>query len=95
VPTNPLVFLGSDQVVGARSVSVICWPAWPHLGVEPPRFSLDARRIYTVDFWSPASGLAFVDSLTQATLCYRSPVCDVTFTVQTHRTACRSLPLRN
>ena len=62
--------------------------------VNGTRFPLDARRIYTVDFWSPASDLAFVDSLAQATLCYRSPDCEVTFTAQPRRSAYRSLPVR-
>jgi hypothetical protein len=55
--------------------------------VNGTRFPLDARRIHTVDFWSPATDLAFVDRLAQATLCYRSPGCEVTFTGQPQQTA--------
>ena len=69
-------------------------PAETTAVVNGTRFPLDARRIYTVDFWSPATDLAFVDSLAQATLCYRSSDCEVTFTVQPERTAYRSLPVR-
>lgn len=60
--------------------------------VNGTRFPLDARRVYSVDFWSPATDLAFVERLAQATLCYRSPGCQVTFTAPSERTALRSTP---
>jgi hypothetical protein len=58
--------------------------------VNGTRFPLDARHIYTVNFWSPATDLDFVDLLAQATLCYRSPGCTVTFTARPERTALHS-----
>jgi hypothetical protein len=48
--------------------------------VNGTRFPLDAGSSYTVDFWSPPSDMAFVDRLARATLCYRSPGCQVTVT---------------
>jgi hypothetical protein len=62
--------------------------------VNGTRLPLDPRRIYTVDFWSPATDLAFVDTLAQATICYRSPGCAVTFTARPERPTYRSLPVR-
>lgn len=47
--------------------------------VRGARFPLDPSRLYTVNFWSPATDLAFVDQLARATICYRSPGCQVTF----------------
>lgn len=41
-------------------------------------FPLDARRQYLVDLWSPPSDMAFVEQLARATICYRSPGCQVT-----------------
>lgn len=41
-------------------------------------FPLDARRQYTVDLWSPPTDLTFVEQLARATICYRSPGCQVT-----------------
>jgi hypothetical protein len=58
----------------------------PHRTEAPPavtavvngrRFPLDARRTYTVDLWSPPTELAFVEQLARATICYRSPGCEV------------------
>jgi hypothetical protein len=48
-----------------------------------------------VDFWSPATDLAFVDQLAQSTLCYRSPACEVTFVAQPQRAALRPAPARD
>lgn len=47
--------------------------------VNGTRFPLDPRRVYTVNFWSPATDLAFVERLARATICYRSPGCEVIF----------------
>jgi hypothetical protein len=54
--------------------------------VNGTRFPLDPRRIST----DPA----FVDTLAQATICYRSPGCAVTFTARPERPTYRSLPVR-
>jgi hypothetical protein len=45
--------------------------------VNGTRFPLDARRLYTVNLWSPATDPAHVDQLARATICYRSPGCSV------------------
>ena len=42
-------------------------------------FPLDPRRIYTVELWGLATDAAFAEQLARATLCYRSPDCEVTF----------------
>ncbi len=41
-------------------------------------FPLDTRRQYTVELWSPPTEPAFVEQLARATICYRSPGCQVT-----------------
>jgi hypothetical protein len=46
--------------------------------VNGTRFPLDPRRTYTVPMWSPASDRDRVESLANATLCHRSPGCEVT-----------------
>lgn len=46
--------------------------------VNGTRFPLDAKRRYTVDLWSPPTEPDFVRQLAAATICYRSPGCQVT-----------------
>ena len=46
--------------------------------VNGTRFPLDAKRIHTVDLWSPPTEPDFVRLLAAATICYRSPDCQVT-----------------
>ena len=46
--------------------------------VNGTRFPLDAARVYTVELWSPPTDPDFVRLLARATLCYRSPDCQVT-----------------
>lgn len=40
-------------------------------------FPLDPRRSYVVDLWSVPTEMAFVEQLARATICYRSPGCQV------------------
>ncbi|MEQ1804360.1 MAG: hypothetical protein ABL900_03205 [Burkholderiaceae bacterium] len=40
-------------------------------------FPLDPRRVYNVDLWSPATDMEFVAQLARATMCYRTPGCNV------------------
>lgn len=47
--------------------------------VRGTRFPLDARGTYTVDMWSPATDSAWVEELARATICFRSPGCELTF----------------
>lgn len=46
--------------------------------VRGTQFPLDPRRSYTVDMWSPPTEGATVALLARATICYRSPDCQVT-----------------
>ena len=46
--------------------------------VNGTRFPLDAARVYTVELWSPPTDPDFVRLLARATICYRSPACQVT-----------------
>ena len=50
----------------------------PTAVVNGTGFPLDARRQYTVELWSPPSDMGFVEQLARATICYRSPGCQVT-----------------
>lgn len=45
--------------------------------VRGTRFPLDPRRTWTVEMWSPADDGAFVEQLARATICYRTPRCEV------------------
>jgi len=47
--------------------------------VRGTAFPLDARRLYTVDLWAPATDTDFVEELATATMCFRSPGCSVVF----------------
>lgn len=59
---------GDDAVVPARATAV----------VHGTRFPLDPRQRWTVDFWSPFTGEpAWLELLARATICYRSPGCEV------------------
>jgi hypothetical protein len=46
--------------------------------VRGTRFPLDPARRYTVEMWSPPTEADFVALLARATICYRSPGCEVT-----------------
>lgn len=46
--------------------------------VRGTRFPLDPARRYTVEMWSPPNEADFVALLARATICYRSPGCEVT-----------------
>lgn len=46
--------------------------------VRGTRFPLDTARRYTVEMWSPPTEADFVALLARATICYRSPGCEVT-----------------
>lgn len=45
--------------------------------VNGTRFPLDRGRAFTVDLWSPPTEPDFVRLLARATICYRSPDCQV------------------
>ncbi len=49
----------------------------PTAVVNGTRFPLDPRTVYTVDLWSPPTEVASVALLARATICYRSPACQV------------------
>jgi hypothetical protein len=56
-------------------------PALPTAQVNGTRFPLDARGRWTVDLWSPATDPDSVTTLARATICYRSPGCEVIMTL--------------
>lgn len=45
--------------------------------VRGTQFPLDPRQHWVVDLWSPASDVESVALLARATICYRSPGCEV------------------
>lgn len=51
--------------------------AAPPVSVRGTRFPLDTRRTWTVEMWSPADDGEFVAQLARATICYRTPRCQV------------------
>lgn len=50
--------------------------------VNGTRFPLDSRGMWTVDLWSPPTDLGQLDLLARATICYRSPGCEVQLTLR-------------
>jgi hypothetical protein len=50
--------------------------------VRGTHFPLDTRRTWTVDLWSPPDDGAFVEQLARATMCYRTPRCQVQVDLQ-------------
>jgi hypothetical protein len=52
-------------------------PATTTAVVNGTRFPLDPRTVYSVDLWSPPTEVASVALLARATICYRSPGCQV------------------
>lgn len=48
--------------------------------VKGTRFPLDPRGVWTVDLWTPSTDTAQLDLLARATICYRSPGCEVRLT---------------
>jgi hypothetical protein len=77
----------------ADTAAALREPAATTAVVNGTRFPLDPGRIYTVNFWSPATDLAFVDQLARATICYRSPACQLTFSPKAlQRRAAQSAP---
>ena len=49
----------------------------PRARVNGTSFPLDPRRQWTVDLWSPATEPGPVTELARATLCWRTPDCEV------------------
>lgn len=64
-------------------------PAAQTAMVKGTRFPLDPRRQYTVDLWSPPTEGERVEYLARATICYRSPDCQVTVTLPVELLAVR------
>lgn len=52
-------------------------PARPVAQVRGTAFPLDPRREYRVDLWTPPTDLSWVAHLARASICYRSPGCEV------------------
>ncbi len=52
-------------------------PATPTAMVKGTAFPLDPRERYVVELWTVPSEMAFVEQLARATICYRSPGCEV------------------
>jgi hypothetical protein len=62
--------------------------------VNGTSFPLDPARVYTVDLWAPATEREWVEQLAHATICYRSPGCQVIVTgMDDHVSA--AMPLRS
>ena len=55
-------------------------PNAPTARVRGTQFPLDPRQHWVVDMWSPASDVESVALLARATICYRSPGCEVILT---------------
>ena len=70
---------GSGSAVhgGATPETPNAEAAVPQVAVRGTRFPLDTRRAWTVEMWSPADDGDFVAQLARATICYRTPRCQV------------------
>ncbi len=69
VDSDPLDHLSDGPLDGTSTK--------PTAVVNGTRFPLDPRTVYSVDLWSPPTELASVTLLARATICYRSPGCQV------------------
>lgn len=65
-------------------VQLVCTAAEPEAAlaetvasVNGTRFPLDTRRRWVVDLWSPPTEMASLEHLARATVCYRTPGCQV------------------
>jgi hypothetical protein len=65
----------ADPIVPAATA-----PA-PIASVNGTRFPLDPTRRWVVDLWSPPSDTERLALLARATICYRSPGCEVQLTL--------------
>ena len=68
-------------------------PATTTAVVRGTRFPLDPRRTWSVEMWSPATEDERVSFLARATICYRSPDCEVVM-AETYAIAQRWAPHR-
>lgn len=59
------------------SLDAVADPRTATVSVRGTRFPLDTRRQWMVDLWTPPSDPAFVGLLARATICYRTPDCQV------------------
>ncbi len=69
--------LSSDLVQLVCDAAAAEEPAAATASVNGTRFPLDTRRRWVVDLWSPPTELAPLELLARATLCYRTPGCQV------------------
>ena len=80
-PTVWLCGLSGDLVrivcVADVDAAQVGEPPRPTARVHGTSFPLDPRRQWTVDLWSPATEPDRVAELARATLCYRTPDCEV------------------
>lgn len=72
----PVAATGADTA-SATAASTSSPPPAPVVEVRGTRFPLDPRGTWTVDLWTPPSDGAFVEQLARATICYRTPRCQV------------------
>lgn len=62
--------------------------------VRGTQFPLDPRRIWTVDLYAPPSERERVEQLAEATICYRSPGCNVILAPNRYLAPSRTGPRR-
>lgn len=67
---------------GSASREIASVQSPPKAEVRGTRFPLDTRRAWTVELWSPPDDGAFVEQLARATMCYRTPRCQVQVDLQ-------------
>lgn len=66
-------------VADPDTVEVLDAPPTPTAVVRGTRFPLNPQQVYTVDLWSPSTDAEAAEFLARATICYRSPGCEVRF----------------
>lgn len=89
-PDTPATARPLSAVTGSSAGPGVSAPAVPatlttraaatRLMVNGTTFPLDAARVYTVDLFAPATEREWVEQLARATICYRSPGCNVIVT---------------
>jgi hypothetical protein len=65
----------------ADAIVPVAQPGAPTAQVRGTSFPLDPSRRWVVDLWSPPSDAERVTQLAHATICWRSPGCEVRLTL--------------
>lgn len=76
-PTDPSTPARARPAAGTTTTATSTTTAQTTRVVNGTTFPLDQARVYTVELFAPATEREWVEQLARATICYRSPGCEV------------------